>query len=303
MPNHLLMQIHEYGRGIGITELLHGQAPWQVIVLFAVITQLGDVWFLFLLGGSLYIAGEYVPRWGIERRQGLFVFGLVLTYISLIGVLKNVFMLPRPPGAATPLPLPGLSMLLSGVIADMTTAHGFGFPSGHALGTTMVWGGLALVLDRESNRTRFGFAGVVILLVSLARLVLGVHYLIDVLAGIGIGILILGILYRLTDKGTDPTRLLLVAVGVGFVGLVINQSVESVAALGGWAVWRVVADSTSAHPADRRETAIGFAVLLLAGGLFGVIYALHPSYLVMFLGTVFTVGTIVGAPVLSERLT
>ncbi|KYH24219.1 PAP2 superfamily protein [Halalkalicoccus paucihalophilus] len=307
MPNHLFGQIQRYSCGIGITELLYGQAPWQVIVLFAVISQLGDVWFLFLLGGSLYIAGRHFPWCGVERRRGLFVFGLVLIYISLIGVLKNVFMLPRPPGATTSLTVPGLPILFSAVIAAITTAHGFGFPSGHALGTTLVWGGFALVLDRKSNHARFGVAGAVIFLVSLARLVLGVHYPVDVLAGIGIGILSLGILYRLTDDGTAPTRLLFLAVVIGFVGLVINPSVESVAALGGalggWTVWRTVADLTSAHPADRREVTVGFAMLALAAGFVGGIYALRLSYIVTFLGAVVAVGTIVATPLLSEKLT
>ena len=94
MSLHLFLQLFEYGRGIGITHFPHGQVPWPILVLFAVITQLGDVWFLFLLGGSLYVVGEYVPRWGLERRQGLFVLGLVFTYSGLIGVLKNSFMLP-----------------------------------------------------------------------------------------------------------------------------------------------------------------------------------------------------------------
>ncbi|WP_254544853.1 hypothetical protein [Halomarina pelagica] len=60
-------------RGIGITELLHGQAPWIVIVSFTLVTQLGDVWFLFLLGGVLYIGGEALPRLQVERSEGLFI--------------------------------------------------------------------------------------------------------------------------------------------------------------------------------------------------------------------------------------
>lgn len=50
------------GRGIGVTELLHAQAGWPLVVVFAVVTQLGDVWFLFLLGSVLYVAGDELPR-------------------------------------------------------------------------------------------------------------------------------------------------------------------------------------------------------------------------------------------------
>ena len=90
------------GRSIGVTEALHGSAQDPVLVLFALLTQLGDVWFLFLLGGVLYVAGDEFPRWGIDRQRGLFVLGLLLTYVALIGVLKQFFLLPRPPGASDP---------------------------------------------------------------------------------------------------------------------------------------------------------------------------------------------------------
>jgi len=49
------------GRSIGVTEALHGSVPDPVLVLFALLTQLGDVWFLFLLGGMLYVAGDELP--------------------------------------------------------------------------------------------------------------------------------------------------------------------------------------------------------------------------------------------------
>lgn len=77
------------GRGIGLTDVLHGHAPWSVIVLFALITQLGHVWFLFLLGGVLYVAGEDVPRLRIDRHRGMFVFALVMMYLALIPLLKE----------------------------------------------------------------------------------------------------------------------------------------------------------------------------------------------------------------------
>lgn len=52
------------GCGVGITDVLHGFGERPVIVLFALITQLGDVWFLFLLSGGVYIAGEKLPTGG-----------------------------------------------------------------------------------------------------------------------------------------------------------------------------------------------------------------------------------------------
>lgn len=294
------------GRGVGITEMLHGSAEWPVLVFFALITQLGDVWFLFLLGSALFVAGEQLPRWGIDRRRGLFVLGLALTYVALIGVLKNAFLLPRPPGASEAPLVQWMPAAIEPLFVDITTADGPGFPSGHALGTTMVWGGLALILDRGARRTRLGIAGTVVALVALSRLVLGVHYAVDVVVGVALGLVFLGALYRLSDGGTDPGRVFLFAITVGILGLVIEITFDSVTALGGaiggWLAWRAVAETTSAHPSSRRAVIAGFVVLGAAAGLFGAVYALTPSIGLAFLGAVVAAAGAVGAPDLSERL-
>jgi membrane-associated phospholipid phosphatase len=294
------------GRGVGITELLHGSAGWQVVVIFALITQLGDVWFLFLLGGTLYVAGEEFPRWGIDRRRGLFVLALLLAYVALIGVLKNAFLRPRPLGAGEPPELAWFPATLGVVLHDVTTAEGPGFPSGHALGSTMVWGGVALVLERESYRTRLGIAGMVVALVGVSRLVLGVHYAVDVVVGVALGLVVLGALYWLSDRGVNPERVLAFAVAVGVLGLVTGVTFESVAALGGavggWLAWRGVAEATPAHPSNGREVVAGFVALGVAGGLFAVVYAFTPSNVFSFLGAAVSAGVAVGAPLLGDRL-
>ncbi|NHN61484.1 phosphatase PAP2 family protein [Halorussus rarus] len=294
------------GRGVGVTDALHGYAEWPVILLFALTTQLGDVWFIFLLGGGLYVAGDEFPRWGIDRRRGLFVVGLVLTYVALIGVLKHIFLLPRPPGAGEPPAIAWLPTGLSLLLESTATADGPGFPSGHALGTTMFWGGLALVVEHWTAWKRFGAAAAIVALVSLSRLVLGVHYLVDVVVGAALGAVVLGALYLLADRGTDPVRVLHVAVAVGVAGLLVGVTFDSVAAVGGatggWLVWRGVADSTPAHPTNRREVVAGFVALVVSGALFGAVYALTASHLITFVGTAVAVGGAVAAPLLGERL-
>jgi membrane-associated phospholipid phosphatase len=191
------MQLFPNGRGVGVTEALHGVAEWPVVLLFGLVTQLGDGWFLFVLGGALFVAGEEFPLAGVDRRRALFVFALALTYVAVIGALKGYFGLGRPPGATGPPALAWAPAALSLLLESATTADGPGFPSGHALGTTMVWGGLALVVDWGTARQRLGGAAAVIGLVSLSRLVLGVHYLVDVVVGIGVGAVLLG------GKGED----------------------------------------------------------------------------------------------------
>lgn len=70
--------------------------------------------------------------------------------------------------------------------------HSYAFPSGHATIAVAFYGYLAYLLIRSCDRWRwrvnllFGFAGL-ILLIGLSRLVLGVHYLSDVLGGYLVG--------------------------------------------------------------------------------------------------------------------
>jgi membrane-associated phospholipid phosphatase len=300
------VNVFALARGIGVTDLLHGQAGTVGVALFALLTQLGDVWFLFVLGSSLYVAGSAVPRLAVDRRQGLFVFALVVTYVTLVSTLKPLFGLPRPPGASEAPAVGWLPPILTAVFENITTASSSGFPSGHALGTTMVWGGVALVLDGVRERVRFGLAGVVVAVVATSRLVLGVHYLVDVIAGVGLGLVILGACYWLADGGTDPGRVLGVAVAVGVVALFVDGSAISGAAagaaFGSWLVWRRVADIVPIRATSRGEVIVGAVVLAAVGTLAGVLYVLAPSAPVAFAGGAVVGGSAVGAPLAGTRL-
>jgi membrane-associated phospholipid phosphatase len=293
-------------RGLGLVEVLHGMASEPVLIAFALLTQLGDAWFLFLLGGLLYVAGDQLPRWGVDRRRGLFVLGLVLTYVALIGVLKQFFLLPRPPGAGEAPVIAWIPAIFQGVLASIATGSGPGFPSGHAFGSTLVWGGFALVVFEDEFSPGWLGVAAVVGLVSLSRLILGVHYLVDVVAGVGLGVVVLGVLHVVADRGTAPARVLLVAVGAGAVGLLQGATFESVAAfgsgVGGWLVWRGIADSTPTHPSNRREAAAGFVVFGLAGAFFAVMHAVEPPLLAAFFGSAIAVGGVVVSPLAGEKL-
>lgn len=75
----------------------------------------------------------------------------------------------------------------------------YAFPSGHALGSTATYGALAIVLftslraPRE-RRVLLAGLGALIALVAASRVVLGAHYLLDVLAGMVGGIALLSLL-------------------------------------------------------------------------------------------------------------
>lgn len=65
----------------------------------------------------------------------------------------------------------------------VATAAGASFPSGHALGATVAFGLLVLLVPRGYRTAAAVLAVVAVGLVSFSRLALGVHYLTDVVGG------------------------------------------------------------------------------------------------------------------------
>ncbi|MGH9458938.1 MAG: phosphatase PAP2 family protein [Thermoanaerobaculia bacterium] len=75
----------------------------------------------------------------------------------------------------------------------MRSATGYSFPSGHAMGSTIVFGALAYLAMRyfRSWRTRSAALSIAIasvLAICLSRVYLGVHWLTDIVAGVSAGL-------------------------------------------------------------------------------------------------------------------
>ncbi len=94
---------------------------------------------------------------------------------------------------------------------------GYAFPSGHAQGNTVFWGFLAHQIKKT---WAYAAAVILILLVSFSRLYLGVHYPIDVIFGISIGVIAIG-LYQIAwarrPVVSDLGRYLLISAGAVFL--------------------------------------------------------------------------------------
>ena len=136
--------------------------------LARLLTHLGDPVVVTVLTGVLAVA----LWWSRARWDAVFVVVTRLLALLVGTGLKLLVRRPRP--------------LLAHPLAH---AHGYSFPSGHALGAAALWASLALLAAaRGWPRGRaVALAVVVPLVVAATRVLLGVHYVSDVLAGLLLG--------------------------------------------------------------------------------------------------------------------
>lgn len=130
---------------------------------FTAITSLGSLEF--------YMFAIPIIYWLVDKHFG-FRFSIFFIFSAYLNSgAKHLFMTERPPRDLR-----------------LVTQEGYSFPSGHAQGSTAFWGFLALKL-----KTRLAYLGaaVLILLISFSRIFLGVHWPIDIVGGIGIGLVLL----------------------------------------------------------------------------------------------------------------
>jgi membrane-associated phospholipid phosphatase len=152
--------------------VFHWIATWAnpfCDVFFRVVTDLGYPTFYYLTVAPLF--------WVVDRRKAMGLFLLILLggYVNTYAKLW----------VNTPRPDPALARVLD---FRPYQSHSNSFPSGHAQGAVVFWGYLAWWIGR---RWFTGLAVVLIALISFSRLYLAVHFPIDVLGGLALGLLLL----------------------------------------------------------------------------------------------------------------
>ncbi|WP_436933929.1 phosphatase PAP2 family protein [Halovenus marina] len=264
-------------RGVGEFTIQEFVPEWGAVAV-AILTQLGDLWFLGLLLGVFYWTRP-------DRQDEIAVVGAtLLTGIGLYRGFKELFALPRPnePPVATAWFPDLLQPLWESIVAPAS----YGFPSGHATSATIVYVGLAAVLAVGARRRRFAVAGLLVGVVSLSRIVLGVHYLVDVVAGTALGLCLVALGVRALQTQRLTALFALTVPAAGFAVLASHAGFESVlllgATLGAFLGWQVVAvarerTATDGSPGERRTLAMrcGLATLGVASLL--VVLELVPA--------------------------
>ncbi|QSG04211.1 phosphatase PAP2 family protein [Natranaeroarchaeum sulfidigenes] len=217
-------------------ETVQGATPEWAALPFAGVTLLGDIW--------VFVVALTLAYWFTGRSEIAALFGVVLTALSAGLVLKLLFGLPRP-ATGPAVPVEAVASIAQPFYEHETTARLPGLPSGHTLGATVTWGALAALLDVWSTERRFVMASVAVVLVGLSRIVLGVHYPIDVLAGALLGVAILAIALPACRRLDDPaTPLLGSAVVLGALAVVVTGDTAAAnatgAAIGGLLAWQLI---------------------------------------------------------------
>jgi membrane-associated phospholipid phosphatase len=166
--------------------LQRATSPFMDSLMLA-ITQLGSE--------RAYIVILTVIFLGIDARIGRRIGIFLLISLYLNQQIKLLMDTPRP-------------FILDPTIARnqaaIDGAGGGGFPSGHAQGSTTLWG---LVAFYFRKRWLWWLAIILVVVISLTRLYLGVHWPIDVIGGIVIGIAIIGLTMLVDTFVTNTARL------------------------------------------------------------------------------------------------
>jgi len=114
--------------------------------------------------------------WRRDRLGALALLVCVAVGSTLNHLLKHSIMRPRP-----------------GLSAQASVFTDYSFPSGHVANATLLYGTLALLICLRATSRRWCAAAtlaaaIIVAAVGLSRLVLGVHHLSDVLAGLAMGV-------------------------------------------------------------------------------------------------------------------
>ncbi|MGT2933210.1 phosphatase PAP2 family protein [Streptococcus catagoni] len=162
----------------GIQTFVRGSLPANVTAFFKFITVFGNVLtqVIVVICSALLF---YSLKWKAESF-------LILINGSLAGILVMVFKF--------------IYQRTRPSLEHIVYAMGYSFPSGHAMGSMIIYGTLLIVLrDRIKNKfwkilCQIGIV-VLIFLIGLSRIYLGVHFPSDVLAGFILGFGILNFFY------------------------------------------------------------------------------------------------------------
>ena len=232
-------------------EAIRDALPEFVIVFLEIITRLGD-------GATLVAVAMLLYWFGAEqdRHKRAMVLAVAVATLALVAGLKGILEVRRPLFAAAAAGEP--------LAFAPEFYEGYSTPSAHSMGAAAVYGALAVVMDTGKRWQRYLVAGVLIVTVPLSRVVIGVHYLGDVISGALLGLLLVAIALRVTRESITPMFGL--SFGIAVAAFLLGSSefvaMSIGASLGGLLVWPYIED-IDADPMGASILMLGIIVVPL----------------------------------------
>jgi len=198
-------------RLVAASRVFREAVPAELVVVFWLVTLLGSAKFVIVALSLAYW------NWTEYREELLALISVGFVALTVTLTLKFGFDLPRPPESVQRYPVETSSV---------------GFPSGHAIAATVVYGGVLFALDKHRDSRYALPVGALVVAVGLSRVVLGVHYLGDVLAGFAVGVILLGGVTVAVERG--PLLGFSAAAALSVPAMVVTgASTDAALALGG----------------------------------------------------------------------
>lgn len=149
-----------------IQESVRGQLPNLSTRFFKLITVIGNTVSQIAIA-IMSVTFCYLKKWYPQAR--FIAVNAIISGICILS-LKLIFQRVRP------------------TLAHLVFAGGYSFPSGHSMGTFMIFGSIIILLQYYMPKSIWnllcqGTLGLLIFLIGLSRIYLGVHFPTDVLAG------------------------------------------------------------------------------------------------------------------------
>ena len=168
---------------IQILKFLESIRSEPLTLIVTCITMMAESLFLVAILAILY--------WCVDKERSKRLGWMMTVNLAANGIVKNLVRMPRPFDVGVVSPL------------RASTATGYSFPSGHTQTATSFWVGAMLILK---TRGVIVLGTILIVLTAFSRLYLGVHWPMDVLGAIVLGLIFTYMANALIDEHGKMTK-------------------------------------------------------------------------------------------------